>query len=175
MRLPHLLIMFVGQAWLPAGAAVTPDDEHDAYAWWPATSTTGPPRRTSRSRMVACWREPRLPHAQAPVVHALDDLRDLLAVWLVPGLHALEFVFGLAHGLGWIVMCVLSLAAVRARVISLRLGIAVAVIGAVGPFVGSYEFVREERRRAARPALNTSTGIGGMGRSGKGEASIRAY
>ena len=27
----------------------------------------------------------------------------------------------------------------------LRLGIAVAVIGAVGPFVGSYEFVREER------------------------------
>ena len=29
----------------------------------------------------------------------------LLVVWLVPGLHALEFVFGLAHGLGWIAMC----------------------------------------------------------------------
>jgi hypothetical protein len=73
----------------------------------------------------------------------------LLVVWLVPGLHSLEFVFGLAHGLGWIAMCVLTLAAVRARVIPLRLGIAVAVIGAVGPFVGSYEFVREERRRRA--------------------------
>jgi hypothetical protein len=73
----------------------------------------------------------------------------LLVVWIVPGLHSLEFVFGMAHGLGWILMCVLTLAAVRARVIPLRLGVAVAVIGAVGPFVGSYEFVREERRRAA--------------------------
>jgi hypothetical protein len=76
----------------------------------------------------------------------------LLTVWLVPGLHTLEFVFGLAHGLGWIAMCVLSLAAVRARVIPLRLGFAVAVIGAVGPFVGSYEFVREQRRRDAEGA-----------------------
>ena len=39
----------------------------------------------------------------------------LLVVWIVPGLHQLEFVFGMAHGLGWIAMCVLTLAAVRAR------------------------------------------------------------
>ena len=78
----------------------------------------------------------------------------LLTVWLVPGLHRLEFVFGMAHGLGWIAMCVLTLAAVRARVIPPRLGVAVAVIGAVGPFVGSYEFVREERRRAGDPSIS---------------------
>jgi len=71
----------------------------------------------------------------------------LLTVWLVPGLHALEFVFGLAHGVGWIIMCLLCIEALRARVISLQLAVAVAVIGAVGPFVGSYEFVRESRRR----------------------------
>jgi hypothetical protein len=76
----------------------------------------------------------------------------LLVVWLVPGLHGAEFVFGLAHGLGWIAMCVLCLAAVRASVIPLRLGVAVAVIGAIGPFVGSYEFVREDRRRRAAAA-----------------------
>jgi len=35
MRLPHQLVMFVGQAWLPDGAEVTPDHEHDAHAWWP--------------------------------------------------------------------------------------------------------------------------------------------
>ena len=80
----------------------------------------------------------------------------LLVVWLVPGLHALEFVFGLAHGLGWIAMCLLSIAAVRARVIPLRVGVAVSVIGAVGPFVGSWEFVREERRRKAE-----SSGVSG--------------
>jgi hypothetical protein len=71
----------------------------------------------------------------------------LLTVWLVPGLHTLEFVFGLAHGVGWIVMCLLCIEALRARVISLQLAVAVAVIGAVGPFVGSYEFIRESRRR----------------------------
>ena len=27
--------MLVGQAWLAVGAEVTPDAEHDAYAWWP--------------------------------------------------------------------------------------------------------------------------------------------
>jgi hypothetical protein len=72
----------------------------------------------------------------------------LLTVWLVPGLHRLEFIFGLCHGVGWIVMCVLCIEALRARVISLQLAVAVAVIGAVGPFVGSYEFIRESRRRA---------------------------
>ena len=71
----------------------------------------------------------------------------LLTVWLIPGLHGLELVFGLAHGIGWIVMCVLCIEALRARVISLQLAVAVAVVGAVGPFVGSYEFVRESRRR----------------------------
>ena len=49
-------------------------------------------------------------------------------------------------------MYILTLTTVRARVIPIRLGIAVAVIGAVGPFVGSYEFVREERRRQATAA-----------------------
>ncbi len=77
----------------------------------------------------------------------------LLVAWIVPGLHPVEFVFGMAHGLGWFAMCALTLAAVRARVIPLRLGVAVAIIGAVGPFVGSYEFVREERRRALAAAI----------------------
>jgi hypothetical protein len=76
----------------------------------------------------------------------------LLTVWLIPGLHPFEFVFGLAHGLGWILMCVLCLEALRSRVISLRLAVAVAVIGAVGPFVGSFEFVREGRRRTLTAA-----------------------
>ena len=71
----------------------------------------------------------------------------LLTVWAIPGLKTEEFIFGLAHGLGWICMCLLCIAALRARVIGLGLAIAVAVIGAVGPFVGSYAFVREQGRR----------------------------
>ncbi len=81
----------------------------------------------------------------------------LLVVWLAPGLHGLEAVFGMGHGLGWIAMSLACIAAVRLRVIDLRLGVAVAVLGGIGPFVGSYEFVRQSRRRgvadpAAAPA-----------------------
>ena len=79
----------------------------------------------------------------------------LLAVWIVPGLHSPELVFGLAHGLGWILMCVLCIEALRARVIPLPLAVAVAVVGAIGPFVGSYEFVREQRRRNLTAANTT--------------------
>jgi 8-oxo-dGTP diphosphatase len=33
--LPNRLAMLIGQAWLPEGAEVTADPEHDAHAWWP--------------------------------------------------------------------------------------------------------------------------------------------
>ncbi len=33
--LPNRMVMLVGQAWLPAGAEVRRDHEHDAHAWWP--------------------------------------------------------------------------------------------------------------------------------------------
>jgi len=36
LLLPHGMVMFIGQAWLPDGAEVTPDHEHDVHAWWPA-------------------------------------------------------------------------------------------------------------------------------------------
>jgi hypothetical protein len=74
----------------------------------------------------------------------------LLTVWLVPGLHTWEFVVGLAHGLGWIGMSLACLYAARRGIISVRLAVAVVVIGGIGPFVGTYEFVRAQRARAAR-------------------------
>jgi 8-oxo-dGTP diphosphatase len=35
VSLPNRLAMLIGLAWLPDGAEVSPDHEHDAYAWWP--------------------------------------------------------------------------------------------------------------------------------------------
>lgn len=35
IRLANGMVMLVGQAWLPDGATVRPDDEHDDFAWWP--------------------------------------------------------------------------------------------------------------------------------------------
>ena len=35
MCLPNRMVMLIGQAWLPPGAEVTRDAEHDEHAWWP--------------------------------------------------------------------------------------------------------------------------------------------
>ena len=53
VRLPHQMIMFVGQAWLPAGAEVVPDHEHDAHAWWPADVDDWPDEADAPLRMMA--------------------------------------------------------------------------------------------------------------------------
>jgi len=55
---------------------------------------------------------------------------------------------GWAHGLGWIAMSIACLAAVRARILPLRIALAVVILGGVGPFFGSAAFVVEERRRS---------------------------
>ena len=53
VRLPHGMFMFVGQAWLPAGAVVTPDHEHDAHAWWPPDPGDWPPEADEPLRRMA--------------------------------------------------------------------------------------------------------------------------
>jgi hypothetical protein len=84
----------------------------------------------------------------------------LLVVWLVPGLAGWEAIFGMAHGLGWIAMSLACLTALRLRVIDLRLAVAVAVLGGVGPFIGSYEFWRQSRTATAPAAAATPVPTG---------------
>src|SRR5664279_1329392 len=57
LRLPHKLIMFVGQAWLAEGAeeTVTPDHEHDAFAWWPRDIGEWPPEAGDLLPRMAGW------------------------------------------------------------------------------------------------------------------------
>jgi ADP-ribose pyrophosphatase YjhB (NUDIX family) len=55
VRLPQQLVMFVGQAWLPDGAEVVPDHEHDAFAWWPAAIDAWPPEAGDGLRRMARW------------------------------------------------------------------------------------------------------------------------
>jgi 8-oxo-dGTP diphosphatase len=57
LRLPHGLVMFVGQAWLAEGAeeAVRPDHEHDAFAWWPRAIEEWPPEAGEVLPRMARW------------------------------------------------------------------------------------------------------------------------
>jgi hypothetical protein len=53
VRIPSGLIMFVGQAWLPEGAEVTADAEHDAHAWWPPDPADWPDESHPQLRRMA--------------------------------------------------------------------------------------------------------------------------
>jgi len=50
---PSGMAMLVGLAWLPAGARVTMDAEHDDFAWWPADVEAWPAEADEVLRRVA--------------------------------------------------------------------------------------------------------------------------
>jgi type IV secretory pathway VirB6-like protein len=80
--------------------------------------------------------------------HSLVYLALLIVAFGLNNPQPETFILGLSHGLLWIGMSLVCIVAVRLRIIPLRVAVAVAVLGGIGPFFGSYEFVREERRRA---------------------------
>ena len=53
VRLPHQLVMLVGLAWLPEGAEIQMDDEHDEFAWWPADVADWPDEADEPLRRMA--------------------------------------------------------------------------------------------------------------------------
>ena len=64
-----------------------------------------------------------------------------------------KLYFGWAHGIGWILLSLLCIAAVRRRVLPLWLAVTVVVIGGLGPFAGSAGFVYAERRTRRQESL----------------------
>jgi len=83
----------------------------------------------------------------ASILHSLVYLALLIVAFAFHNPQPETFVLGLSHGLLWIGMSLVCLLAVRLRVIPLRIAVAVAVLGGIGPFFGSAEFLREQRRR----------------------------
>jgi ADP-ribose pyrophosphatase YjhB (NUDIX family) len=53
LLLPSEMVMLVGQAWLAEGATVTPDHEHDEFAWWPADPSRWPTEAHEALRRLA--------------------------------------------------------------------------------------------------------------------------
>jgi hypothetical protein len=83
----------------------------------------------------------------ASLTHSCVYLGLLVCAFAAGKPEPLTFILGLTHGLLWILMSLGAITAARLHVVSLRLAVAVAVLGGVGPFFGSYEFLREGRRR----------------------------
>ena len=74
--------------------------------------------------------------------HSCVYLSLLLCAFAFSNPQPQTFVLGMTHGLLWIGMSLACIAAARMRIVPLRLAVAVAVLGGIGPFFGSLEFLR---------------------------------
>jgi hypothetical protein len=88
----------------------------------------------------------------------------LLIVWIAPGLHGATFVFGLAHGLGFIALALLVWVAVMRR--EAPYGLLAATLTPVGP-VGSVVAIAYIERRL-NADLTALAGGGGGAAGGRG-------
>ena len=149
LRLPHKMVMFVGQAWLAEGVEdeVTPDHEHDAFAWWPREIDEWPPEAGEILPRMARWLY--AVSTERPAAGGVGPLRFkrlkwisfthsciytalLVCAFVIGKPQPFTFVLGLTHGLLWIFMSLACIAAARLRIVSLRLAVAVAVLGGIG-------------------------------------------
>lgn len=78
--------------------------------------------------------------------HSCVYLALLICAFAAGKPEPLTFALGLAHGLLWIFMSLACILAARLHIVPLRLAVAVAVLGGIGPFFGTYEFIRQQRR-----------------------------
>jgi type IV secretory pathway VirB6-like protein len=81
------------------------------------------------------------------LAHSCIYLSLLVSAFAAGKPEPLTFTLGMTHGLLWIFMSLACVTAARMRVVSIRVALAVAVLGGIAPFFGSYQFLREERRR----------------------------
>jgi len=87
----------------------------------------------------------------ASFTHSTVYLALLVCAFVLGNPEPETFVLGLTHGLMWIGMSLVCIAAARARIVPFWLAVTVALLGGLGPFAGSIGFVIESRRRRGRP------------------------
>ena len=82
----------------------------------------------------------------ASFTHSAVYLALLVCAFIAGSPQPETFILGLAHGLIWIAMSLVCIAAARLRIIPFWVAVTVAVLGGLGPFAGSIAFVVAERR-----------------------------
>jgi hypothetical protein len=79
--------------------------------------------------------------------HSCVYLALLVCAFALSNPEPVTFILGMSHGLLWIAMSLVCIAAARMHVIPWWLAVTIAVLGGLGPFAGSIGFVVEDRRR----------------------------
>lgn len=83
----------------------------------------------------------------ASFTHSAVYLALLLCAVALGNPEPATFILGLSHGVIWIAMSLVCIAAARAHVIPFWLAVTVAVLGGLGPFAGSVGFLIAARRK----------------------------
>ena len=91
----------------------------------------------------------------ASFTHSTIYLSLLISAYVLDNPQPETTILGFAHGIIWISMSLICLAAARARIIPFWLAVTVAVLGGLGPFAGSAGFVYEQRRSARADRVPT--------------------
>ena len=84
-------------------------------------------------------------------IHSSVYLTLLVCAFVLGNPQPATFILGWAHGLIWIGMSFVCIAAARVRIIPWWLALTVAVLGGLGPFAGTIGFVIESHRRRHQP------------------------
>jgi hypothetical protein len=88
--------------------------------------------------------------------HSCIYLALLICAFVLSNPQPETFILGLAHGVMWIAMSLVCIAAARARIIPFWLAVTVAVLGGLGPFAGTLGFIYADRRRQRKEAPATA-------------------
>lgn len=84
----------------------------------------------------------------ASLTHSAVFLALLVCAFAAGKPEPETFILGMTHGVMWIAMSLVCIVAARLRVIPFWLAVTIAVLGGLGPFLGSIGFLVLERRRA---------------------------
>jgi hypothetical protein len=92
----------------------------------------------------------------ASFTHSAIYVSLLICAFVLGSPQPETFILGMAHGVMWIGMSLVCLAAARARIIPLWLAVNVVILGGLGPFAGSLGFVIQQRRRTRPGRIRTA-------------------
>jgi hypothetical protein len=87
------------------------------------------------------------------IVHSILFTGLMLCAFLLGKPQPATFIFGFTHGVLYMVTVALVVVAAKLRTISITTALVVGIMGAIGPYFGTYEFLREwrKKRRAGAP------------------------
>ncbi|MDQ6607047.1 MAG: hypothetical protein M3Z06_10945 [Actinomycetota bacterium] len=91
----------------------------------------------------------------ASFTHSAVYLSLLVCAFVLGNPEPETFLLGLAHGVIWIVMSLVCIAAASRKIIPFWLAVTVAVLGGLGPFAGTIGFVIAQRRGDAGARART--------------------